>query len=57
MVWGNRSACHLRLERYERALEDAQIARTLDPSYVKVRVCVWWGWGWGCECECECECV
>ncbi|EFN53080.1 hypothetical protein CHLNCDRAFT_54058 [Chlorella variabilis] len=34
-VWSNRAACYLRLERYEKALQDAQIARTLDPAYVK----------------------
>lgn len=37
MVWSNRAACFLRLERWEKALQDAQIARTLDPKYVKVR--------------------
>ena len=51
MVWGNRSACFLRLDKHEKALQDAQIARALDPSYVKVWVrplavvlvppCVW----------------
>jgi hypothetical protein len=36
VVWGNRSACFLRLDKHEKALQDAQIARALDPSYVKV---------------------
>ena len=37
MVWSNRAACYLRLGKFEKALQDAQIARTLDPKYVKVR--------------------
>lgn len=34
-VWSNRAACFLRLEKWDKALQDAQIARTLDPKYVK----------------------
>ena len=36
VVWSNRAACFLRLGRHEKALQDAQIARMLDPKYVKV---------------------
>lgn len=36
-MWSNRAACFLRLEKWDKALQDAQIARTLDPKYVKVR--------------------
>ncbi|KAI7842104.1 hypothetical protein COHA_004298 [Chlorella ohadii] len=35
VVWSNRAACFLRLDNYEKALQDAQIARALDPKYVK----------------------
>jgi hypothetical protein len=35
-VWSNRAACLLRLGRHQKALQDAQVARTLDPKYVKV---------------------
>lgn len=37
MVWANRAACYLRLGLCDKALQDAQIARVLDPKYVKVR--------------------
>lgn len=36
VVWANRAACFLRLDKHEKALQDAQVARTLDPNYVKV---------------------
>lgn len=36
-TWANRAACYLLLERYEDALHDARVARTVDPQYVKVR--------------------
>lgn len=35
-VWANRSAAHLSAGNAAAALEDARIARTLDPAYVKV---------------------
>jgi ankyrin repeat protein len=34
-IWANRSAAHLKLEKYEAALRDAQIARTLDDKSAK----------------------
>ena len=34
-IWANRSAAHLKLEKYEAALRDAQIARTLDDQSAK----------------------
>lgn len=36
-MWSNRAACFLRLQRFDKALQDAQVARTLDPAYAKVR--------------------
>lgn len=41
-MWSNRAACLLRLGRHDKALQDAQIARTLDPRYVKVGVALRW---------------
>ncbi|KAL4437321.1 hypothetical protein ABPG75_004460 [Micractinium tetrahymenae] len=35
VVWSNRAACFLRMDKWDKALQDAQIARTLDPKYVK----------------------
>jgi hypothetical protein len=37
-VWANRSAAHLAAGTPEAALEDARVARTLDPAYAKVRI-------------------
>ena len=37
-VWANRSAAHLAAGTPAAALEDARIARTLDPAYAKVRI-------------------
>ena len=39
VVWANRSAVYLRLNKAQAALEDARRARTLDETYTKV-VCV-----------------
>lgn len=35
LVWANRSAAHLRLERHQDALDDARKARVLEPGYAK----------------------
>lgn len=35
VLWGNRAACRLKLEQWQEALEDARIARAIDPRYVK----------------------
>lgn len=40
IVWANRSAVYLRLEKPQDALQDARRARTLDESYTKVCFCV-----------------
>lgn len=37
VVWANRSAVLLRLNKHQAALEDARRARTLDETYTKVR--------------------
>lgn len=36
VVWANRSAVYLRLNKAQAALEDARRARTLDETYTKV---------------------
>ena len=36
VVWANRSAVHLRLNKAQAALDDARRARTLDETYTKV---------------------
>ncbi len=40
VVWANRSAVYLRLNKPQAALEDARRARTLDESYTKVPYCI-----------------
>ena len=37
VVWANRSAVYLRLNKPQAALEDARRARTLDATYTKVK--------------------
>ena len=39
LPWANRSAAYLHLGKPELALQDAQIARTIDPKYAKVCSC------------------
>lgn len=36
VVWANRSAVLLRLNKHQAALQDARMARTLDETYTKV---------------------
>ena len=49
VLYGNRSAAHLKMESYGYALQDASKAIELDKAYVKVcvRACV-------CACVCVC---
>ncbi|PSC73598.1 ankyrin repeat protein [Micractinium conductrix] len=51
VVWSNRAACHLRLGKFEKALQDAQVARSLDAKYVKA----WYREGRAAEGLCRWE--
>ena len=38
LLFSNRSVCHVKLKRFESALEDAEECVRLDPSWFKVRI-------------------
>ena len=52
VLYSNRSAANVKLQRFQEALLDANRARDLNPQWPKVSVSVSVS-----ECECECECV